>query len=171
MNKRFLILIGHLAVCGIMVVSCYGQTVTPAKDTLPCDPMRLDSLVGTVSLSLGSDTVVKKAMPCLLKLWHENKNRGGLDFYLSNAFLSVMEENPSTFFSIMTGDTHTFNDWLQGLPDLSFTWSQPPPCGLEFKRKQLLSILEHSQTMGLPATKLKQSLIRKLSSFRCRQID
>lgn len=159
------------ALSGIIAVSCYGQTAIASKNSLPCDPLKLDSLVGTVALSLGSDSVVRRAMPCLLKLWHENRNRGGLDFYLSNAFLSLMEDNPSTFFSLMSGEPETFHEWLQQLPDLSFTWSEPPPCGLEEKRRQLVSILQHSQIREPKALSLRDLALKRLYSIRCRQID
>lgn len=162
---------GSVCLFALAVLStnvCHAQV---ASGSLSCDPMKLDSLVGTVSLSLGSDAVVKKAMPCLLKLWHDNKHGGGLDFYLSNAFLSLMEENPPIFFSMMSNDAGTFNEWLRQLPDLSFTWSESPPCGLEDKRKQLILILEHSQVREPKALSLKEQALKRLSSIRCRQID
>lgn len=71
----------------------------------------------------------------------------------------------------MSGDAQTFHNWLQELPDLSFTWSGPPPCGLEQKRRQLISLLEHSHVEGRAATSLKGQVIKRLSSIRCRQID
>jgi hypothetical protein len=156
---------------GILAPSLHGQTATASKSALPCDAMKLDSLVGTVSLSLGNDRVAKGAMTCLLKLWHDNKNRGGLDFYLSNAFLALMEENPPTFFSMMSAEPQTFHEWLAQIQDLSFTWSEDPPCGLETKRKQLVSILRHSEIREPKASALEELAIKKLSSIRCRQID
>ena len=146
---------------------CYGQ----GRSASSCDLLKLDSLIGTVSLSLGSDIIVGKTMPCLLSLWRENKNRGSGGFYISNAFLSVMEENPPAFFSIMLKEPETFSEWMGGLQDLSFTWSGPPPCGLEAKRKQLISILQHSQIGDSKAAALKDAVIIKLSSIHCRQID
>jgi hypothetical protein len=169
MNKGFGFLMWALTMLVILAQGLYGQTGT--KNPLPCDPVKLDSLVGTVSLSLGNDRVTKGAMTCLLKLWHENKNRGGLDFYVSNAFLSLMEENPPVFFSVMSGESQTLHEWLEQLPDLSFTWSEDPPCGLEAKRRQLVSILQHSEIKDSKASMLKAATIKRLSSIRCRQID
>jgi hypothetical protein len=160
-----------LTLLGILCPSLYGQTATTTKDSLHCDPLKLNSLVGTVSLSLGTDRVVIGATTCVLKLWHENKNRGGLDFYLSNAFLSLMGENPPAFFSVMSGEPQMFHEWLGQLQDLSFTWSEEPPCDLEVKRKQLISILQHTEMGKSKAAALKELAISKLSSIRCRQID
>jgi hypothetical protein len=156
------------AVAILTAADCRGQAV---KETLPCDPMKLDSLIGTVSLSLGTDSVVKKGTSCIQKLWHQNRAGGDLDFYLSNAFLALMEENPPTFFVMMSNDAQTFDEWIQQLPDLSFTWSEPPPCALEDKRKQLISILEHAKIREPKAVSFKEQALRRLSSIRCRQID
>src|SRR5689334_5955782 len=121
MNNRTLVCMAMTA--GILSVTCQGQDFAGQKGALPCDPLKLDALVGTVSLSLGTNAVVKKAMPCLLGLWREKRHRGGLELYLSNAFLLVMEENPQAFFSVMSEEGQTFEEWLRGLPDRSFTWS------------------------------------------------
>lgn len=149
----------------------YGQSTPPPKDATSCAPSTLDSLVGTVSLSLGTDAAVKKAMPCLITLWQRSRSGGGLGLYVSNAFLSVMQENPNAFFLVMSREPRVFEEWVNGLPDLSFTWSGPPPCGLEQKRKQLISLLEHSQLHEAKASLLKQQVTRRLSSIQCRQID
>jgi len=110
-------------------------------------------------------------MTCLTKLWRENKSGGGLDFYISNAFLSLMEENPPIFFSVMSGEPQMFHEWLGQLQDLSFTWSDEPPCGLEVKRKQLVSILQHTEISQSKGAALKDQAVKKLSSTRCRQIE
>ncbi len=154
----------------IFILVCQAQGGTRSKGSPDCDPFKLDSLIGTVSLSLGSDTAVKSVMPCLLRLWHENKNLGAVNFYVSNALLSVMEQNPHAFFSAMAGEARIFHEWLNE-QDLSFTWSDDPPCGLEGKRKQLISILQHSRIAESNASAFKELAINKLSSIRCRQID
>jgi len=155
----------------LLVCESYGQGPSTSQDALPCDLLKLDSLVGTVSLSLGSDTVVRKAMPCLLSLWQQHKNLGSGQFYVSNAFLAVMQENPTVFFSVMANEGRIFSEWLDELQDLSFTWSFPPPCGKEAKRQRLISLLQHHPIQDSTASALKNRIISKLSTIRCRQIN
>ncbi len=148
----------------------YGQEVSTFEKQYPCDLLKLDSLIGMVSLSLGSEKAVKKAMPCLLNLWREQRNRGSAAFYVSNAFLSMMETNPRVFFSIMVNEPKIFSEWMDGLPDLSFTWADAPPCGIEEKREQLVLLLKHLKTSGQVLT-LKNTVLKRLSTIHCRQID
>jgi hypothetical protein len=157
-------------ICTALGVAASGQSAPPSAEDA-CDASKIDALVGTVSLSLGSDTAMKKTMPCLIDLWQRGRKGGGLDAYVSNAFLSVMEENPSIFFMTMRSHPDVFAQWLKEVPDLSFTWSGPPPCELERKRKQLISVLTHTPLHESKASSLKQQVIQKLSGTRCRQIE
>lgn len=97
MSRRLGLLLRLFTFATVFVTASYTRGSALPNGGLPCDPLKLDSLVGTVSLSLGSDSVVRKAMPCLLSLWRR-RSSGGEQFYISNAFLSVMQENPSVFF-------------------------------------------------------------------------
>ena len=163
-----------LFVLGILctwVVPCRGQARDAAHIPAVCDLDNLASLTGMVSLSLGNHRVVDETMPCLLKLWPQLRNRGAGDFDVSNAFLTIMTENPCVFFSAMANESTIFAQWLGDLQDLSFTWADPPPCGLEAKRKQLILILEHTRLETAKTTSLKTSVVTKLSEIRCRQIN
>lgn len=163
----------RLFILGLLGMSfaCFAQNVSIPSDKTSCDLLKLDSLVGMVALSLGGDKAVAKTMPCLLTLWQENKNRGSGDFYVSNAFLSVMEENPPAFFASMVNEQKVFSEWLDDLQDLSFTWSDEPPCGADVKRKQLILLLKHTQIQEPSQLALKNSVLKKLKVIRCRQID
>lgn len=168
---------GKIAICvGLLLcmarASCGEQT---SKDVFACepDPYRIVSLVGMVSVGLGADDVVNKVMPCLLKLWiGPAKNDGDeLPGDISNAFLAIMEENPALFFSFMVKNPEVFKEWLEQLPDNSFTWERSPPCQLDRKRQQLISLLRYSNMHDVKLDSLKEQVIGRLSSFRCRQIE
>lgn len=150
----------------------YGQeNRSVAPERVACNLLTLNSLIGTVSLSLGSEKAVNNAMPCLLTLWQANRNRGTGAFYVSNGLLSAMEANPRAFFSTMANEPKVLAEWLHDLPDVSFTWSEEPPCGLEEKRRQLVSLLRQTQIRDRHAFAVKQKVLQRLSTIRCRQID
>jgi hypothetical protein len=95
---------------------------------------------------------------------------GAVSEALPNAFLAVMQGNPQVFFAAMAKNPAIFQRWLDELPE-AFTWFRNPPCLLEPRREQLISLLEHSK-MGEPRLdSLKEQVIRKLSPIRCRQIE
>jgi hypothetical protein len=135
-----------------------------------CDIKQLEKLMGTVSISLGIDRVVSPTMSCLVSAWRDDKG-GRTKFYVSNAFLSIMEANPRVFFSVMTREPKIFEEWLGDIENLSFTWSLDPPCGLETTRRHLILILQHSGVDAGKPTVFKNELIAKLSAIRCRQIN
>jgi hypothetical protein len=129
----------------------------------------LVQVLGTLSLQLGTDDAATDAMTCLLKLWPNADGVVGED--MPNALLVVMEENPEVFFTFMSKSPEIFRKWLEQLPDLSFTWYKNPPCLLEPKREQLISLLEHTKMTDPKLESLKEEVITKLKSIRCRQID
>lgn len=76
-----------------------------------------------------------------------------------------MEENPQTFFLIMTTEPKVFSDWLSELPKLSFTSSNPAACVLETKRKQLIYLIQNANLQNRREQALRKSLTRKLSEI------
>lgn len=163
--------------CGLLFLSgpptCYGQGVKPAPGARTGHfTSELNALVARAALSLGNTRLLEKeTMPGLLRLWGNRQALGAGNFDLSNALLFVMEENPEAFFSSMSIHQGVFAEWIKELPDLSFTWASPPPCELEAKRKQLILILEHTQVRGIKASHLKDQMLARLSTIRCRQIE
>ncbi len=157
-----------LAMVGLTV----GATRASAQTTAPptCDLLQIDRLVGSVSLRLGVDRAVIPAMSCLLSLWREEKG-GSTKFAVSNAFLTIMEQNPRTFFSIMANEPMVFSEWLNTLADLTFTWPFDPPCQLETSRLHLISVLQNSTVDSGKSSSLKDMVIAKLSALRCRQLN
>ena len=110
-------------------------------------------------------------MPGLLRLWNRRGTLGAGNLDLSNAFLFVMEENPEAFFSTMATQPGAFAEWIKELPDLSFTWFNAPPCQLDAKRKRLILILEHTEIREVKASQLKEQMLARLLTIRCRQIQ
>lgn len=157
----------------LLLRTCYyGQESRETTDRTDVIISEVNTLVGRAALSLGNARVIEtETMPGLLRLWHERRTLGAINFDLSNAFLFAMEENPEAFFSSMSGEPTAFSEWLKDLPDLSFTWSNAPPCQLEAKREQLILILEHAQIRDAEASRLKGQVYARLSAIRCRQIQ
>jgi hypothetical protein len=145
-----------------------AQTTTPYQPV--CDIDQAVKLVGTVSLSLGIERVVTPTMSCLLSLWRDDKG-GNTRFIVSNAFLSIMEQNPQLFFSIMSQEPKIFTEWSSNLNNLSFTWPFDPPCGLEPKRKRLILALQHAELGPGKPNDLREAVAKRLSTIRCRQIQ
>lgn len=132
----------------------------------------VDSLIGRAALSLGDTHLLEtETVPSLLTLWNERRTLGAGALDLSNAFLFVMEENPEAFFSTMAAHSDAFAEWLKELPDSSFTWFNAPPCQLDTKRKQLILILAHTEIREAKASQLKERMLARLSTIRCRQIQ
>jgi len=149
----------------------HAQVANAPPPPPTCEVLQADRVVGGVSLSLGIDRGVTSAMSCFLKLWREDQG-GGTKSVVSNAFLSVMEQNPQRFFSIMVNEPKIAAEWLDHdrLQGRSFSWPFDPPCGLETKRKQLISILQHTTITGAKESALKNMVIAKLSTIRCLQL-
>ena len=165
-----------LAVClgFAMPAVSYEQQTTNSSDVFSCridpkEPERvLVDVLGTVSLQLGADDIARDAMTCLLKLWPVAD--GAVAEELPSALLAVMGENPQVFFAVMSKNPAIFQTWLEKLPG-AFTWFKNPPCLLEPRRKQFISLLEHTKMQSPKLRSLKEQVIRKLSSIRCQQID
>ena len=130
----------------------------------------MDGLVGAVSLQLGVNHTVTPAMNCLLSLWREDKG-GSTKFVVSNAFLTIMGQNPRSFFSLMVKEPGISAEWLEHLGDLTFTWPFDPPCQLETSRLHLISVLRNSRVDPGKASSLRDAVTAKLSAIRCRQLN
>jgi hypothetical protein len=161
-----------VAVAMLIQPDARGQVANEPPRPPACEVLQIDRLVGGVSLSLGIDRGVTTAMSCFLKLWREDQG-GGTKSVLSNAFLSVMEQNPQRFFSIMSDEPKAFGEWMdpERLQGRSFSWPFDPPCGLETKRKQLISILRQATISGNRESELKNTVIGRLSAIRCLQLQ
>jgi len=145
-----------------------GDTATRANQAFDSE---LNTLIGRAALSLGNTQFIEtETMPGLMKLWDQRQTLGAGNLDLSNAFLFVMEENPQAFFVSMAAHPREFDDWLKELPYLSFTWYDAPPCQLETKQKQLILILQHTQIAAPDASRLKDEMLARLSTIKCRQI-
>ncbi|MCX7146242.1 MAG: hypothetical protein NT042_08590 [Sulfuritalea sp.] len=160
----------------LLSILLFGSVPVKAADSAngtvkACDIQQLNVMLGTVALSLGNDKVVMGALPCLFSLWKEHRNKGSGGFYISNAFLYLAETNPGAFFRATESEPVVFDEWLKDLPDLSFTWSDAPPCGLEKRRKQLIAVLSMSGVSSPLEVGQKAALIKRLKATRCRQID
>jgi hypothetical protein len=156
----------------------YGQQQQPSMKLTPLscridpnDPERvLVDVLGTMSLQLGTDDIAGNAMSCLLEISSIPGGAGAVTEALPKAFLIVMEENPQVFFAVMSKNPATFRAWLDELPE-AFTWFKNPPCLLEPRRKQLISLLEHTKMQEPGLESLKEQVIQKLLSIRCRQVQ
>jgi hypothetical protein len=152
----------------------YGQQKELNVVPFPCridpnDPERvLVDVLGTMSLQLGTDDIAGNAMSCLLKLRPIADGIVAED--LPTAFTAVMEQNPPVFFSFMAKNPKVFQEWLQDLPEV-FTWFKNPPCLFGPKREQLISLLDHTKMREPRLESLKEQVIHKLHSIRCRQIQ
>jgi hypothetical protein len=169
-NRSNYLLVLVLAFIGVTgtTPNVSAQTVAPREPA--CDVLGIDRLVGSISLSLGIDRAVTPIMSCLLNLWREDQG-GNTKSVVSNAFLSTMAQNPRTFFSIMTGEPKIFAEWLDGLEPRSFVWPFDPPCQLETSRRHLILILQRSPVDTGRASSMKDTVVAKLSSIRCRQAN
>lgn len=135
------------------------------------DPERvLVDVLGTMSLQLGTDDIAGDAMSCLLKLSSIPGGAGAVTEALPKAFLIVMEENPQVFFAAMSKNPAIFQAWLGELPE-AFTWFKKPPCLLDPRRKQLISLLEHTKLREPTLESLKEQVTQRLLSIRCRQVQ
>lgn len=165
-----------LAVCFVFSTPAvsYGQQTVNSENRFSCRVDSNDSerdlvdVLGTVSLNLGADDIAKAGMTCLLKIWPVAD--GALAEDLPNAFLALMGENPQVFFAVMSKNPAIFRRWLEELPE-AFTWYEDPPCLLDPRRTQFISLLEHTKMESPQLESLKEQVIRKLSSIRCQQID
>jgi hypothetical protein len=135
-----------------------------------CNLHQVDRWVGRAAIRRGSKDAIDITLPCLLLLWRDDKG-GSTKFVVSDAFLSLMEQNPSEFFSLMAKEPKIFAQWVGDMDNLSFTWPNDPPCQLETTRKHLISILQHSETPPGRQSSLKEAVVTKLTATRCRQIN
>ena len=134
-----------------------------------CNLAQIDRWIGRASIQRGTKDAIDITLTCLLTLWRDDRG-GSTKFVVSDAFLTLMEQNPAEFFSLMTNEPKIFTQWADDLDNLSFTWPHDPPCQLETTRKHLISILQHSETpVGKPSS-LKEAVVTKLTATRCRQI-
>jgi len=159
-----------LALAVILVVSASASAQVTEPYSPQCDHDHIALMVGTVAISLGIERVVTPTMACLLRLWREDQG-GTTRFYESSAFLAIMDQNPQLFFSAMAKEPKIFDEWLKRLPDDSFSWPFDPPCGLETRRMQLISMLQRTEVKEGNLRALKNAVINQLSLIRCRQID
>ena len=164
-GRNCLMLLGFMVTTGVCVSA---QTTKPYEPQ--CDLSQIDKMMGAVSLSLGIERVVTPTMDCFLSLWRNDKG-GSTKFYVSNGFLSIMEQNPRAFFSSFSKDPEVFQQWLGDVENLSFTWPFDPPCKLEETRKHMIAILEHSVVEPGKPSEFKKGVQTKLSALRCRQIN
>lgn len=172
MSRRLILLLAYLVLSTATV--SYGQqpNLKPFSCRIdPNDPERiLVDVLGTMSLQLGTDDIVGDAMSCLLKLSSIPGGAGIVTEALPKAFLIVMEENPQVFFAVMSKNPTIFREWLEGLPE-AFTWFKKPPCPLGPKRQELISLLEHTKMREPRLESLKEQVIQRLLSIRCRQVQ
>jgi hypothetical protein len=161
----------YLFLCLILLMTGAGTSAQTTKAYQPeCDHDHIESLVGGVAMSLGVERVVAPTMACLLKLWREDRG-GTTKYYASTAFLAIMDQNPPLFFIAMAKEPVIFGEWLQELEASSFTWPLDPPCPLDMRRRQLISILQHTEVAAGKPSSLKDAVVKKLSAIRCRQIQ
>lgn len=135
-----------------------------------CNLLQADRWIGRAAIQGGTNAAVDTALPCLLTLWRDDRG-GSTKFTVSDGFLSLMAENPSEFFSLMSHEPKIFADWVSDLDNLSFTWPHEPPCQLEATRSHLLTILQRSDVPAGRPSSLKDSVVAKLMTTRCRQIQ
>jgi hypothetical protein len=149
----------------------HGQNKAVDIKSPVCKVISLPYLMGEIALSFGSQNEVARIMPCLLKLWEEQlpKNKDKANIELSNSFLFVMSENPSTFFSMMTTEPKVFSNWLNELPDLSFSPPDSPLCQPETKRKELIETLQKTHIDGQNERALVKLAVTRLSEISCLQ--
>jgi hypothetical protein len=99
-------------------------------------------------------------------------NRDGSQGYtLSDIFLDLLESHPDFFFSQMSKHRESFEEWLNRLRYLSFTWHEAPPSPLPEKKKKILRLLENYKPQKKELIELKETLLNKMISIKPRQIQ
>jgi hypothetical protein len=135
-----------------------------------CGLSQIDRWVGRAAILRGTKQAIDDTLPCLLTLWRDDRG-GNTKFVVSDAFLSLMQENPSEFFLLMAKEPKIFAEWVGDVDSLSFTWPNEPPCQLETTRKHLIAVLQSSETAPGKPSSLKEAFVTKLTAIRCRQIN
>lgn len=155
----------------ILPSGCLGQHTKTAVITTDFRMSELNMLIGRVARSLGEKSEIKAAMPRLLHWWQERGALGAANTDLSNALLFTMEENPTAFFAWMSDHPNEFQEWLKALPDDSFVWEAEPPCPLDAKREELISLLKMTHLEDPKLSQLKEQTLLTLSAIRCQQVQ
>jgi len=146
----------------IDICSCKSSDVD--KDTI------LRCLVGHMRMYPEDIEGAKQAVICAIEQW--KRRDGAIGFAISNAFLAMMNENPTIFFNIMATNGAVFSEWLDKLEPLSFTWHKEPPSPLEKKRKEFVRFLSDLGPLkNKDQDALRQKLLSTLKNIKPRQID
>jgi len=99
-------------------------------------------------------------------------NRDGARGYtLSDIFLELLEADANFFFSQMVKHPNQFDEWLNRLRYLSFTWHQDPPSPLPQKKESILQLLKNYNPEKKELKELKEKLENKLITVVPRQIQ
>lgn len=167
---------GRIALILVLLFTLYGGYCAAAEPTgnaspdQMCNLQKLETLIGTMAISLGIEPTTDRALQCIAGLWKKRVS-GSASYTLSNSLLAVMETNPKVFLLFVSKDDALLAEWLENLPNLSFTWPHDPPCDLEDKRLQLITLLAAVRMDQADAERARTRIVARLRQIRCRQID
>lgn len=99
-------------------------------------------------------------------------NRDGARGYtLSDVFLEILEANTHFFFLQMVKYPDQFDEWLNELLPLSFTWHEAPPSPLPQKKERILQLLKNYNPKKKELKALRDKFENKLIKLVPRQIQ
>ena len=142
---------------------CSSKSSDVEKDII------LRCLVGHMRMYPEDPKGAKQAVDCAIEEW--KRKDGAIGFTISNAFLAMMEANPTVFFDVMTKNETIFSEWVSELRPLSFTWHKEPPSPLEGKRKKFIEVLSKVGPLEKEQDILRQRLLFALKALKVRQVE
>lgn len=167
--------VGRMALCLVLI------TFTPLFADEDCSFCKIDRyapdrtekrlmcLADNVRLSRENLSKAKESIRCAVQEWKTRDGAAG--FFISDAFLGMMEESPRAFFEVMCEDDSAFYEWLDRLDSLSFTWFAEQPSPLEAKRQRLIRFLARMDKLDGEAETLRLNLLSTLGKIRPRQVE
>ena len=142
---------------------CSSKSSDVEKDII------LHCLVGHMRMYPEDPKGAKQAVICAIAEWQ--RRDGAIGFTISDAFLAMMEMNPTVFFAVMAENEKSFSEWVNELEPLSFTWHKEPPSPLEGKRKKLIEFLSKVGPLKEEQDILRQRLLSALKALKVRQVQ
>ena len=125
-------------------------------------------LVGYLQMYPENIEGAKRVVICAIEQWE--KRDGAIGKAISDAFLAMMEMNPTIFFDEMAKNQRIFSEWLNKLEPYSFTSFKKPPSLLEDRRKKLIEFLSKFGPLPKQEDILRQKLVSVLRTIKVRQV-
>ncbi|MFX1299180.1 MAG: hypothetical protein ACFFD2_30505 [Promethearchaeota archaeon] len=125
--------------------------------------------IGNLLLKSDSESLKVELFNSLIGYWI--KRDGAMGYALSDIFLEILEDDPHFFLSQMKKYGEQFNEWLDRLQYLSFTWHLDPPSPLPEKKAKLIDLIIKFKPTNDDEEVLQKKFLKKLKSITPRQID